>query len=96
MLAVARALVGGARLLLLDEPTEGLAPSIVQQVEDLITKLNDDGMTILLVEQNVRVALNTADIVYVLDNGSIVHEGSPGEIRNNDQAVLDRYLGVTR
>jgi branched-chain amino acid transport system ATP-binding protein len=95
MLAIARALVGGSQLLLLDEPTEGLAPSIVQRVEDLLAELNDDGMTILLVEQNTRVALNTADVIYVLDKGTVVHDGTPSEFRNDDQALLNRYLGVT-
>ena len=94
MLAIARALVAGARLLVLDEPTEGLAPFIVQQVQEVIRELNDEGVTILLVEQNVRVALDTAEYVYVLDNGTIVHRASAESLRENE-AVLDRYLGVT-
>ncbi|WP_435348574.1 ABC transporter ATP-binding protein [Haloarchaeobius sp. HRN-SO-5] len=94
MVAIARALVGGARLLLLDEPTEGLAPFIVQRVEEVIEELSDEGLPILLVEQNVRVALDAADYVYVIDNGQIVHQGTAEEVRAN-QEVLDRYLGVT-
>lgn len=94
MLAIARALVGGARLLMLDEPTEGLAPFIVQQVEDVITELSDEGLTILLVEQNVRVALEATDHLYVLDVGEIVHQARAETLRENS-AVLDRYLGVT-
>jgi branched-chain amino acid transport system ATP-binding protein len=94
MLAIARALVSAPRLLMLDEPTEGLAPTIVQQVRRKIGELNREGTTILLVEQNVGVALDVADYVYILDKGQVVHEGSAGQVREND-AVLDRYLGVS-
>lgn len=94
ILAIARALVAGARLLMLDEPTEGLAPFIVQQVQEVIRELNDEGVTILLVEQNVRVALDTAEYVYVLDNGTIVHRANAESLRENE-AILNRYLGVT-
>lgn len=66
-----------------------------QQVKDLIADLNNDGVTILLVEQNIRVALNTADVVDILDNGTIIHERTSDEIRNGNQALLDRYLSVT-
>jgi len=94
MLAIARALVSAPDLLLLDEPTEGLAPAIVKQVQRKIEELNDDGATILLVEQNVQVALDAADYVYILDKGRVVHEGPADEVAAADE-VLDRYLGVS-
>lgn len=94
MLAVARALVAGADLVLLDEPTEGLAPYIVEDVMGIIDDLNDRGITVLLVEQNVRVGLDLADRNYVIDQGGIVWEGSSAELEDS-QRVLDRYLGVS-
>jgi branched-chain amino acid transport system ATP-binding protein len=94
MLAIARALVSAPRLLMLDEPTEGLAPTIVEQVQRKIGELNREGTTILLVEQNVGVALRVADYVYILDKGRVVHEGAAERVAAND-AVLDRYLGVS-
>jgi branched-chain amino acid transport system ATP-binding protein len=94
MLAIARALVSGADLLMLDEPTEGLAPFIVRSVEDTIERLNDEGLTILLVEQNVQVATNVADHHYVLNEGEIVYEGSSEELSGN-QEVLDEHFGIT-
>ena len=94
MLTIARALVSGAAMLMLDEPTEGLAPLVVEQVVDTIDELSQRGMTTLLVEQNIHVALNVADYVYVLDNGQIVHE-SPADELSVDDEVLDKYLGVT-
>jgi len=94
MLAVARALVAGADLLLLDEPTEGLAPLIVERVADLIEELNDEGITVLLVEQNVAVATELADRVFVLDQGHIVFEGTPEELAENEE-IRDRHLGVS-
>ena len=94
MLAIARALVAAPELLMLDEPTEGLAPTIVQQVRRKIAELNREGSTVLLVEQNVGVALDVADYVYILDKGRVVHEGTAASVAGND-AVLDRYLGVS-
>ncbi|APW96714.1 ABC transporter ATP-binding protein [Halobiforma lacisalsi AJ5] len=94
MLAIARALVGGADLVLLDEPTEGLAPYIVQDVMDIVERLNDRGITVLLVEQNVHVCLELADRNYVINQGEIVYEGTSAELEADDE-VLDRYLGVT-
>lgn len=93
MLAIGRALVSDARTLLLDEPTEGLAPYIVERVVETIETLRERGLTVLLVEQNVRVALDVCDYVYVMDNGRIVH-GSPSDALRGDD-VLDRYLGVS-
>lgn len=94
MLAIARALVAGADLLILDEPTEGLAPYIVRDVMDMIEELNDDGITVLLVEQNVHVGLSLADRNYVINQGEIVWEGTSAELED-DEEVMDRYLGVT-
>ncbi|MFC4541273.1 ABC transporter ATP-binding protein [Halosolutus amylolyticus] len=94
MLAIARALVGGADLVLLDEPTEGLAPYIVQDVMDIVADLNERGITVLLVEQNVHVCLELADRNYVINQGEIVYEGTSDDLRESEE-VLDRYLGVT-
>jgi branched-chain amino acid transport system ATP-binding protein len=94
MLAIARALVAGADLLLLDEPTEGLAPTIVQQVEDIVTDLRDEGITVLLVEQNLAAALAVADRVSILDHGEVVFEGTPAELEDRPD-VRDRHLGVS-
>jgi branched-chain amino acid transport system ATP-binding protein len=93
MLAIARALIADPDLLLLDEPTEGLAPYIVRDIEDIIRDLNEDGITILLVEQNIPVALDVSEYTYILEKGQIVHEGPAAEVRE-DQDVLDRHLGV--
>jgi len=93
MLAVGRALVSDARTLLLDEPTEGLAPYVVERVVETVETLREQGLTVLLVEQNVRVALDVCDYVYVMDNGRIVHRSTADALRGGD--VLDRYLGVS-
>ncbi|WP_435318376.1 ABC transporter ATP-binding protein [Haloarchaeobius sp. TZWSO28] len=94
MLSIARAMVAGADLLLLDEPTEGLAPIIVERVADLVTELNEEGISVLLVEQNVAVASKLADRVFILDKGEIVYEGTPEELDENE-SVRDRHLGVS-
>jgi len=93
MLAIGRALTSDPDLLLLDEPTEGLAPYIVRQIEDIIKELNEQGITILVVEQNIPVALDVSDYTYILEKGKIVYEGDSAEVQNN-QEVLDRHLGV--
>jgi branched-chain amino acid transport system ATP-binding protein len=93
MLAIARALVQDTRVLLLDEPTEGLAPLIVREVEAVIREIKAAGMTILLVEQNLYSALGLADRCYILDQGEVVYEGTPDNLRANE-AVLRRYLHV--
>ena len=93
MLAIARALVQDTRVLLLDEPTEGLAPLIVREVEAVIREIKAAGMTILLVEQNLYSALGVADRCYILDQGEVVYEGTPDNLRSNE-AVLRRYLHV--
>jgi branched-chain amino acid transport system ATP-binding protein len=93
MLAIARALVQDTRLLLLDEPTEGLAPLIVREVEAIVREIKAAGLTILLVEQNFYSALSVADRCYVLDQGTVKFEGTPAELRGNTE-VLARYLHV--
>ncbi|MFA1611760.1 ABC transporter ATP-binding protein [Halobellus rubicundus] len=92
MLSIARTLrLPDLDLLLLDEPTEGLAPQIVESVVSSIDEIADRGLTVMIIEQNVRQALKLADRGYVLDQGRIVHEGSVAELRDED---LDQYLVV--
>jgi branched-chain amino acid transport system ATP-binding protein len=92
MLAIGRALMGAPRLLLLDEPSLGLAPVIVQQVFAALTALNKEGMTILLVEQNARKALEVTHRSYVIEQGRIVHSGVSRELANEPDIVA-HYLG---
>jgi branched-chain amino acid transport system ATP-binding protein len=93
MLAVARGLMSRPRLLMLDEPSLGLAPILVGKVFEVLRELNDRGVTILLVEQNVSSALSLCNRGYVLENGRIVLEGSGQELLNNPH-VKEAYLGV--
>lgn len=93
MLAIARALMCKPKILLLDEPSLGLAPLIVAQIFDIIKTLNSQGMTILLVEQNARMALKAAHRAYVLETGTITLEGKGSDLLNNDD-VRRSYLGV--
>src|ERR671932_1115123 len=93
MLAIARVLRMGARLLLLDEPTEGLAPLLVQQLAALLTAAKGDGTTILLIEQNLRFAMSVADRHYLLVHGSMVEALSNEQVRAREHELL-RYLGV--
>ena len=93
MLAIARILRTGAQLLLLDEPTEGLAPVIVQQIGDIIKRLKDEGFTILLVEQNFRFAERMGDIHYVIEHGEVVDRFERAEIASNRDKITG-YLGV--
>ncbi len=93
MLAIARALVSGPKLLLLDEPSEGLAPLVVKEIANIISRLRDQGMAILLVEQNFHTALAVSDKVYVMSRGSLVHESSPEDLLHNEE-VKSRYLGM--
>jgi len=92
MLAVGRGLMAAPKLLLLDEPSMGIAPLIVRDITDIIRGLNDEGTTILLVEQNAKMALGLADYGYVLDTGSIVLEGRGADLRG-DEKVVKAYLG---
>lgn len=92
MLAMARALMARPRLLLMDEPSMGLAPILVEQVFDIIREINDSGTTVLLVEQNAQMALSIADRGYVLETGKIVLNGTGDELLLNPQ-VKEAYLG---
>jgi branched-chain amino acid transport system ATP-binding protein len=91
MVAVARAVMGRRRFLMLDEPSQGLAPRIVNHLAQIIVEIRKQGMTVLLVEQNARMALEIADRAYVLEDGRIVHEGSAAALRD-DPAVLGKHL----
>jgi branched-chain amino acid transport system ATP-binding protein len=93
MLSIARALMTNPDLLLMDEPTEGLAPLLVAQVAEAIVRLKDQEQSTLLVEQNLSFALELADRVYVMSKGVIVFEGAPEELRDRDD-IQSRYLGV--
>jgi branched-chain amino acid transport system ATP-binding protein len=93
MLAIGRAMMARPKVLMLDEPSMGLAPILVEQIFDIITEINSQGTTILLVEQNAMMALSVAKRGYVLETGHIVLEGSADELMNNKQ-VQDTYLGV--
>lgn len=93
MLAIARCLMGAPRLIMFDEPSLGLAPALVAEVLETIRTLHAQGMTILLVEQNVAASLKLADRAYVLENGSIVLEGSGAELLD-DPRVREAYLGL--
>jgi branched-chain amino acid transport system ATP-binding protein len=93
MLAIARALVTGPRLLLLDEPSQGLAPVVVDAVITSIEAMRDEGLAILLVEQNVELALDVADHAAIIDQGAIVFEGTGAELRGRGD-LQSTYLGV--
>jgi branched-chain amino acid transport system ATP-binding protein len=91
MLTIARALMGSPELLLLDEPTEGLAPIIVKTLEEQIMELKHAGISILLAEQNIRSALKLVDRVYVIDNGAIKFQGKKNELEENEE-IKKKYL----
>lgn len=93
MLAISRALMSEPKLLMLDEPSLGLAPKIVGELFDIIERLKEEGITILLVEQNAFLALKTSDYTYVLENGHIVMEGVSKDMIGNDE-IRKRYLGA--
>ena len=93
MLAIGRALMSRPRLLMLDEPSLGLAPLIVREVLNTVSALRSTGVSVLLVEQNARAALNVADRGYVLEMGEVAVQGDAGELLH-DQRVIDTYLGV--
>jgi branched-chain amino acid transport system ATP-binding protein len=92
MLAMGRALMAKPRLLLLDEPSMGLAPKLIQQIFDIVTEINSQGTTVLLVEQNAAQALKRADTAHVLETGEIVRSGTGQEL-SGDDAVKAAYLG---
>jgi len=93
MLAISRALMGNPRVLLMDEPSEGLAPLIVAEVGRTIARLKSEGQSIVLVEQNVKLAFELADDVVILNTGRVVFAGAVAEVRSNDELVT-QHLGV--
>ena len=93
MLAIARGMVAAPTLMLVDEPTEGLSPILVQTLTDVLAKINRRGTTILLVEQTLEVALALSHRLYVLDQGRVQFEGTPDELRR-DPSVQQRFLGL--
>ena len=93
MLAIARALMAQPKILLMDEPSLGLAPLVVKEIFTIIRQLNEEGVTILLVEQNARMALKVAHKVYLLEQGKVSFSGSPEEI-HQDEAIKRAYLGT--
>jgi branched-chain amino acid transport system ATP-binding protein len=93
MLAIARGLVARPSVMLVDEPTEGLAPIIVQNLTEILARINQRGVTLLLVEQTLEVALALSHRLYVMDQGRIQFEGTPGELRN-DPSIQQRFLEV--
>jgi len=93
MVAIARGLMARPRLLILDEPSLGLAPIVVREMFEIIRTINREGITVLLVEQNVQQSLKLADRAYVLENGRVVLEGAGNELLN-DQRVREAYLGA--
>jgi branched-chain amino acid transport system ATP-binding protein len=94
MLSIARALMTNPQLLLLDEPSEGLAPIVVLEIRHIIRELKESGFSILLVEQNLPMALGVADYVYIISKGVVVYESSPDKLRSDEQAKA-KYLGAT-
>ncbi len=89
MLAIARALILNPRLLILDEPSQGLAPLIVRDVFRVVAQMREEGISVLLVEQNARMSLEIADHAYVLDNGGVVYSGAAAELRADDARVQE-------
>jgi branched-chain amino acid transport system ATP-binding protein len=93
MLAISRALMARPKLLLLDEPSLGLAPRVVEEVAGVIRRVNDEGVAVLLVEQNAMMALDVADHGYVMETGKVVHDGPASDLRE-DEDVKQFYLGL--
>ncbi len=93
MLTIARALMTNPRLLLMDEPSEGLAPIIVKEISDIIQVLKQSGFSILLVEQNVPMALRLADYVYIMSKGKIEYQSEPAKLKDNVE-IMHKFLGV--
>lgn len=94
MLAIGRALMTNPQLLLMDEPSEGLAPLIVREVGKIIYQLKQKRFSIFLVEQNLPMALNVADYLYILSNGQVVYESTPEQLRSNDE-IKAKHIGVS-
>ena len=95
MLAIARALLANPKLVLMDEPSEGLAPIIIQTIGDIILKLKEEGLSILLVEQNVPLALKVSDYIYLLQNGRVAHQCTKDELVGNAK-LQSEYIGVSK
>jgi branched-chain amino acid transport system ATP-binding protein len=93
MLAIARALVQNPTLMLMDEPSEGLSPLLVQEVGNIISHLHEQGVSILMVEQNLHFALGIAEKILIMNKGAILFSGLPQELARNDQ-LCRQYLGV--
>jgi branched-chain amino acid transport system ATP-binding protein len=93
MLAIGRALMAQPRLLILDEPSLGLAPRIIEEIFRVMQRINDDGVTILIAEQNAMKVLQSVETAYILENGSIAHQGHPDELARNEK-IRSSYLGV--
>jgi branched-chain amino acid transport system ATP-binding protein len=93
MLVIARALVARPSVMLVDEPTEGLSPIVVQAVTEVLRRINAEGTTVLLVEQTLEVALALARTVYVMDQGRLQFSGTPEELRS-DPSIQERFLTV--
>lgn len=92
MLAIARALIAKPKLLMLDEPSLGLAPKLTREIFDTILEIRETGVTILLVEQNAFMAMNIADMIYVLETGKVTLSGKPEEIKDRWE-IVEKYLG---
>ena len=92
MLAIGRAIMSKPTMMLLDEPSMGLSPILVQEIFSIIQEINKDGVTILLVEQNAKMALELANRAYVMETGRIVMSGDASELAQNDR-ISDAYLG---
>lgn len=93
MLAIGRALMTNPNLLLMDEPSEGLAPVVIEQVGEIIRELKETGLSILMVEQNISLAYETADEIIIMNKGTIVWKGTPEELMA-DEGIQQKYLGV--
>ena len=94
MLAIARALVSDPKVLLPDEPSQGLAPLVVRELAQVIRQLRNDGVTILLIEQNERLAEEVADAINIIVKGRIVYGGTPTQYRSEEEILRRRYLTV--
>ena len=94
MLSIGRALLLNPRLLILDEPSQGLAPLIVREVFQIVAQMRDEGISVLLVEQNARMSLEVADYAYVLDDGAVVYSGPAPELAA-DEARVQELAGVS-
>jgi branched-chain amino acid transport system ATP-binding protein len=93
MLAIGRALMANPKLLILDEPSLGLAPMLVQQIRDIIVDINQQGTSVLLIEQNASMALSIADYGYIMETGKVVMDGDPTKLLG-DEDVQEFYLGL--